>query len=353
MALLTEAWAERGWEVSLLTMAGPTQEVFFAPDRRIDLQNLDLYRPSRGVRDALAGNIRRIRVLRAAIRSRQPDVVLSFMVETNVLVILATLGCRIPVIVQEHTDPSLHDLPRPWRLLRYVTYPLAASVVALSASALAALGPARGPRGNVVPNPVMPPPPRLLPPSDPPVIVAIGRLVPEKGFDLLLRAFATVAASRDDWRLEIWGEGPERVALEQLRDSLGLSNRATLPGRTHDPYQALRRASLFVMSSRREGFPTALGEAMSCGLPVISSDCPSGPRQLVRDGIDGLLVPPEDVEALAAGMDLLIRDRDLARRLAHRAPEVVERFARSAVLERWDAIFSEASGRRVGPAGLA
>jgi GalNAc-alpha-(1->4)-GalNAc-alpha-(1->3)-diNAcBac-PP-undecaprenol alpha-1,4-N-acetyl-D-galactosaminyltransferase len=351
MALLTRAWVDRGWEVVLLTMAGPAQEAFFEPDRRIDVQNLGLYRPSLGIMDALLSNARRIGAIRAAIRSRQPDVMLSFMVETNVLAILASLGIRTPVVVQEHTDPSAHDLPRPWRLLRRLTYPLAASVVALSRPALSALGPARGRRGRVIPNPVLPPPPGLLVPADPPVIIAMGRLAHEKGFDLLLSAFAIIAASHVDWHLEIWGEGAERAALERLRDTAGLSSQVTFPGRTSEPYQVLRRASLFVMSSRREGFPTALGEAMSCGLPVVSADCPSGPRQLIRDGVDGLLVRPDDVEALAAGMERLISDRALAHDLASRAPEVVERFALSTVLERWDTLFSEVSGLAFGRAG--
>jgi GalNAc-alpha-(1->4)-GalNAc-alpha-(1->3)-diNAcBac-PP-undecaprenol alpha-1,4-N-acetyl-D-galactosaminyltransferase len=349
MALLTGAWVERGWEVTLLTMAGPTQEDFFEVDRRVDLRHLDLYRRSHGGLDAVVSNLRRVRVLRGAIRSSQPDVVLSFMVATNVLTILASIGLRTPVVVEEHTDPSVHTLRSPWRFLRRMTYPLAASVIALSPPALAALGPSRGRNGRVIPNPVMPPPPGMVSPSDPPAIVAIGRLAPEKGFDLLLAAFARVATLHGDWRLEIWGEGPERAALERLRDSLGLSDRVVLPGRTREPYHVLRRASLFVLSSRREGFPTVLGEAMSCGLPVVSVDCPSGPRQLIRDGIDGLLVPPEDVRALADAMERIMLDRSFARDLSSRAPMVVERFALPTVLERWDGVFSEALGRTVGP----
>jgi GalNAc-alpha-(1->4)-GalNAc-alpha-(1->3)-diNAcBac-PP-undecaprenol alpha-1,4-N-acetyl-D-galactosaminyltransferase len=355
MALLTGAWVERGWEVVLLTLAAPTRERFFQPDRRIDVQALDLARESQGVTDAVANNARRLRVMRDAIRSSRPDVILSFMVQTNVLTILASIGLGIPVVVEEHSDPSAHPLKSPWQLLRLMTYPLAASVVALSEPALTALGRARGRRGRVVPNPVMPPPPGRVVPTDPPVILSIGRLVPEKGFDSLISAFARLAESHREWQLEIWGEGPERAALERLRDSLGLGGRVLLPGRTRDPYQVLRRASVFVMSSRFEGFGNTLAEAMSCGLPVISFDCPSGPRQLIRDGIDGLLVQPDDLGALATGIERLVLDRDLARRLGSRAPEIVDRFALSRVLERWDSVFEEVTGRtiRVDPLGQA
>ena len=351
MALLTEAWVERGWEVVLLlTLAKPTHDAFFEPNPRVQVRHLDLYRPSHGIVDALRANMRRLRVIRAAIRASRPDVVLAFMTDTNVLAILASLGLRKPVVVEEHIYSAWPPLPLPWRLLRLVTYPMAASVIALTPSALSTLGLARGRRGRVIPNPVVPPPPGSVVPSDPPVIVAIGRLVPQKGFDTLLTAFARVATTHRDWRLEIWGEGPERAAIEELRDSLGLARQVTLPGRTRDPYEVLRRASLFVMSSRREGFPTVLGEAMACGLPVLSFDCPSGPRELIRDGIDGVLVPPGDVQAFAAGIERLVGDRELAQALSSRAPEVVERFSLATVLREWDAIFTEVTGHPVGPA---
>ena len=342
MAILTEAWAARGWEVELiLPLAAPSEEAFFAIDPRVNVRQLDLYRPSRGLRAKVLGNLRRIQVMRRAIRASRPDAVLAFMVETNILTILATRGLRVPVVVEEHIYSSWPPLPRRWRLLRLLTYPLASSVVALTPAALATLGLAQGRRGRVVANPVLPAPPGALAPADPPVIVAMGRLVPQKGYDLLLESFASVAGRHAGWSLEIWGDGPDRAALEQRRDALGLASRVTFPGKTQAPYDVLRRASFFVLSSRREGFPTVLGEAMASGVPAVSFDCPSGPRELIRDGVDGLLIPPEDVAALAAGMERLIDDPGLRTSLAARAPEVVERFSLATVLDRWDAIFTE------------
>ncbi len=348
MAILTDAWVERGWEVTLLlTLAEPAEEAFFAVDPRITIRRLDLYRPSHDVLDAVRNNAGRLRVIRRAIRSSRPDLVLAFMVETNVLTILAMLGLRTPLVVEEHIYAAWPPLGLPWRILRLLTYPLASSVVALTPSALATLGLARGRRGRVIPNPVMEPPPGSEEPVDPPVAVAMGRLVPQKGFDLLLEAFASVAERHPEWRLEIWGEGPDRDALEAQRDALGLADRVAFPGRTRDPYLVFRQAGLFVMSSRREGFPTVLGEAMACGTAVISFDCPSGPRELIRDGIDGLLIPPNDVPGLAAGMEHLMTDRGQARALASRAPEVLDRYALPKVLSLWDELFADVAGRPV------
>ena len=126
------------------------------------------------------------------------------------------------------------------------------SVVALTPSALATLGLAKGRRGRVVPNPVMPVPPRSAAPEDPPLIVALGRLVPQKGFDMLLDAFAGLARRHDRVRLEVWGEGPDRAALEAQRDALGLAGRAVFPGTTQAPYELLRRATLPERSARAD-----------------------------------------------------------------------------------------------------
>jgi glycosyltransferase involved in cell wall biosynthesis len=346
MTILTDAWAARGWDVTLvLTLAHPGDAPFFEPNPRIRVQALDLAAPSRSILGAVGNNLRRVRALRRAIRESDPDVVLAFLTDNNVLSILASPGLGVPVVVEEHIYSAWPPLSWPWRFIRVLTYPFAASVVALTPAALATLGPAQGRHGSVIPNPVLPPPRLDAAPEQPPLVIALGRLVPQKGFDMLLAAFARVAAAHPDWRLEIWGEGPQRAALERQRASLGLEERVLLPGRTPDPYQVLRRASLFVMSSRREGFPTVLGEAMASGLPVLSFDCPSGPRDLIRDGVDGVLVPAGDVDALADWMERLVLDRALAERLAARAPEVLERFSLPSVLARWDALLSDVTGR--------
>lgn len=140
-------------------------------------------------------------------------------------------------------------------------------------------------------------------------IIAIGTLKSEKRFDYLLRAFALLA--QRDARLLILGEGGERQSLEALADSLGVSERVSMPGFTRDPSQFLRIADLFVLTSDYEGLPTVLIEALEQGTPVVSTDCPSGPREILEEGKHGTLVPVGDVDALARAMeDALTRDHD-------------------------------------------
>lgn len=138
--------------------------------------------------------------------------------------------------------------------------------------------------------------------GEPPVVVAVGRLTEQKDFSSLLKAFAQVRRARPV-RLIILGEGEERRALEMLVRQLGLSEDVSLPGFVANPYPYLVHASLFVLSSRWEGLPTVLVEALYCGVPVVATDCPSGPREILADGKYGLLVPVGDVGALAQAIE--------------------------------------------------
>ena len=175
--------------------------------------------------------------------------------------------------------------------------------------------------------------------------MAMGRLAPEKGFDRLIAAFSMVAANHPGWSLTIWGEGNDRQELERLRDRLELQERVALPGWTPDPFTEMREAGLFVMSSRYEGFPNVLCEAMACGVPVLSFDCP-GPRHIVRDGIDGILVPSGDVNKLAEAMDRLMADQAERERLAANGLEVTKRFGKDKVMGMWERLLASCTSAR-------
>ena len=173
-----------------------------------------------------------------------------------------------------------------------------------------------------------------------PVVVAAGRYTPEKGYDRLVEAFARVAGRHPGWSLRIFGHGPLRGALEKQAARLGLEDRVTLPGLAGNIEHELLSASVFALSSIHEGLPMALAEAMACGLPCVAFDCAPGVREIVTDGVDGVVVPPRDVAGLAEGLDRVMGDEDLRRRLGTAARASVRRFAPDEVLAQWEDVFA-------------
>jgi glycosyltransferase involved in cell wall biosynthesis len=204
-------------------------------------------------------------------------------------------------------------------------------------------------RVRVVPNPVEVPADTGKRPPVPQGgrrAIAVGRMDRWKGFDLLLRAFAKCRATAPERHLTVLGDGPERQALERLSAELAVADRVSFPGRVANPGDWMRASDLFVMSSLYEGFPNALLEAMACGMAVVSFDCPSGPREIIRTGIDGVLVPPRDCDALAAAMAGLMRDDAARRDLGAEALKVVDRFSLDRVVAMWDSVIAGTSAQR-------
>jgi glycosyltransferase involved in cell wall biosynthesis len=178
------------------------------------------------------------------------------------------------------------------------------------------------------------------------VLVAAGSLAPQKGFDLLIDAYATVAAKHPEWELWIFGAGPQRADLTAQINRLGLTGMAHLKGQTFQLEEELAASSIFVLSSRHEGLPMVLLEAMRAGLPAAAFDCPTGPAEIIRHGRSGLLVPAGDVSGLAAAICELIEDPDRRRAMGAAAIEDARRYSIDTVRQQWVDLFTELTDRR-------
>jgi glycosyltransferase involved in cell wall biosynthesis len=174
-----------------------------------------------------------------------------------------------------------------------------------------------------------------------PLVVAAGRLTPQKGFDRLIPAFARVAEQRPEWKLRIYGSGPSRGALQRLVFEHELYNNVALMGQAPELGPELSKGSVFALTSRIEGMPMVILEAMSKRLPVVAFDCPTGPRQLITHGHDGLLVADGDLDAFTAALLELIEDDERRRRMGAAALETARGYKLDAVGRQWSELLEE------------
>lgn len=342
MAWLAGALAGAGHAVTLVTLSDGRDD-FHAPPAGVTRVALGVMGTSRSRLDAVTATWRRVQRLRRAVRDSRADVVLSFMDRTNVLVLLALRGTGIPVVVAERNNPWLLPVGPAWDRLRRLTYPWAARITVQAAELVEFFAPALRDRVRIIPNAVIAPPPAPAAPPRERLVLAAGRLEPQKGFDLLLDAFAQARDAMPGWRLRIVGEGSERAALEARAARLGLgADVLELPGRSTDMPAEYARCGLFVLSSRFEGFPNVLAEAMAAGCAVVATRCPTGPADLVRDGEDGRLVAI-DATAIADALRALAADDAARARLGAAATTVRDRFAPATILAHWRTVLREAA----------
>ena len=350
---LANAWAGSGHAATLLTISQKSRPSAYGIDARVARRDVGWPRGGRenelngtSVAPILRGlyankstilmpDITMLALLRYAILTTEPDVVVSFITQTNVRVLAALHETKLPVIVCEVTDARrlhLRDWPRP----RDKFYPRAAAVVACD-PVIAGWFSTRGAKAISIHNPLLPPAPAMSrQPTSRHRVITMSRLSNEKRIEWLVRAFAIIAARFPDWDLEIYGHGPQRNFLEHLAESLAPPSRIRFCGFAGDAYGALAGAGVFVSASWIEGFGNSIWEALACGVPVIAFDAGPSISRLVRHEVDGLVVKENTVAALARALERLLSDDAERERFALRAPEVVERFSMQAALQQWD-----------------
>jgi GalNAc-alpha-(1->4)-GalNAc-alpha-(1->3)-diNAcBac-PP-undecaprenol alpha-1,4-N-acetyl-D-galactosaminyltransferase len=359
VATTAAALSRRGYRVTVLTYDDTRSDFFSLPPEveRIPL-GLTRARPT-PIPRLIPRMFRTLSTLRAGVLASAPHVVITHMTRANVQTLLALAGSRIPIIVTEHGDVATAEFRKAaWYRLRHTCYRSAFRVVSVSDAVDRNVCWVPEARRTVIPNPIAVGSRTAETGSrvrD--CIVSVGRLSHAKGFDILISAFARLAADFPEWRLVIVGGGELREELERQAQALRLGDRVVFTGALADPTVLLRKAKLFVMGSRYEGFPLAHGEALACGLPVVATDCPSRPlakgerfvpggvRELVHHDVNGLLVQPEDPDALARGMAALMSDPRRREALAGRGREVLARLSPEKITDAWEKLIDQAISR--------
>ena len=330
IAQLCRHWTATGHRITVITFDRDDDPVFHKLPADVTLVRLG-DRTGTG----LAGNLRRLRELRRTLDQVRPEVLVSFLTKNNLLAALASVGLPIKLVCCERNNPERQGAHWLWNEALRLAYRRADAIVCQTEAVRRCFPTAVQQRIRVIPNPIAGFE-RSGAADEACRIAAVGRLTHQKGFDLLIDAFAEIADRHPEWTLDIWGSGPEEHQLRDQIQAKTLAHRVVLRGTSEKPGGWVGDATVFVLSSRYEGFPNVLGEAMASGLPVIATRCDFGPEDMIDDGRSGLLVKNEDPRALAERMERLITDESLRRRLAEQAPKAAANFASEAVFAKWD-----------------
>ena len=349
VANLANYWTSLGWAVTVVTVA-PRARDFYVLDPGVGRRCLDLTGRGAGVLAGVVRTARRARALRRVLRDVQPAVALSAMHTANVVLALAARGLPgVRTVGSEHNFPPKAPMGPIWETLRRHAYGHLHAVVALTHECAHWLERHSHARCvPVIPNPVAWPLSQHAPQVSPAIacapgrqiLLGVGRLSEEKNFTTLITIFARLAPTHPDWDLVILGEGPQRAALAAQVRAGALAQRVFLPGSVGNVGDWYAQASLYAMSSHFEGFPNTLVEAMAHGVPAVSFDCDTGPRDIIRHAVDGLLVAPGDADGMASALDRLMRDAHARAGFAQRAVDARERFSMVKISRMWEAVFT-------------
>lgn len=338
ISLLSGQIAKRGHEVTVVTSFRDKWEYSLDEGvKRISLENEEIKT------NFIKRNISRIYKLRRICKREKPDIIISFMGEPNFRALIATIGLKVKTVISVRTDPDREYRKGIPRLLAKILYRRADGYVFQTHHALQWFPKQIQKKALVILNPVSEA--FYLAEGNPgnrKMIVSVGRLVKEKNFSLLIKAFTNIADEYPEFILTIYGEGALRIELEKQVSEAGLKDRVILFGRCNNVSEQIKNAYAFVLSSDVEGLPNALMEAMALGLSVISTDCAGGgARTLIEDGVDGLIVPVNDEEALVAALRKLLDDKAYSQQLGRAAQKKSAYFTTEKIVSQWLQLFSK------------
>ena len=348
---LTQAMLKKGYEVLLVTSV-KLKEEYPLPEgarRIVTYEKLEEVGKNR-----IRNFFKRCIIQRRVWKKERPDVIVSFIGKNNAMAILTAWGLNIPVLVSVRGEPHEEYYNKALRLCAKYLFPRASGIILQTEDSKAFFPPKVIRKAVVLPNPLNPAfvegeTADLLKrnmdgttaggqkePSGKRIIM-VGRIDANKNQKLVIDAFFRIASRFSDFILEIWGDGEDRDKLKAYVREKGMENIVLLPGSTQRVKDKLKAGSLYILSSNTEGMPNSLMEAMAMGLPVISTDCPcGGPGMLIQHGVNGLLVPVGEVEAMAAAMAEIMGDEEKARKMGMKALEIREKLNPVSVHEQWE-----------------
>lgn len=287
--------------------------------------------------------IKRISCIHQVVKSESPDVVISFMAETNIDTSIALIGCSTTLVVSERNDPSIDPQSRVKKLIRNIVYFRPEGFVFQTKEAKEFFGEKIQERSTIILNPLESKLPEKYTGVREKKIVAVGRLEEQKNYPMLLEAFDMFHRRKPDFILEIFGDGSQKQTIKRIIEERKLNDCVKLMGFCNNVHERINRSTMFVMSSNYEGMPNALIEAMALGLPCVSTDCPcGGPRSIIENKINGILIPVGDTIGLAEAMTSIV-DNEKYKDMGEKAQEIRSRVELKNIADQWMTFISKIS----------
>lgn len=330
LSILANNFAEKGIKVTIITMENSDTNYTFHSE--ITIVNIGKVNGN-----AIKRKFAEYSKLRHIIKEIKPDLVLSMPEDIGIYVIAAMIGTGIPVVVSERNNPWVMPNKKISRILRKLLYPRLNGIIFQTKGASNFFSKKIRNKGIVLPNPLeLDDIPLPYKGEREKTVIGAGRLDKQKNFPLLIDAFQKFQKEHSEYKLIIYGEGPERDYLETYAKDKLNDTSFDLPGRINNLPEMINKASVFVLSSDYEGVPNVVIEAMAMGVPCVSTDCaPGGAAELIDDGVNGFIVPVGDVDMMSKRIAELVENKDLANEFSSRSLRVKTIYESKNVCDRW------------------
>jgi len=345
ITLLANYWVEKGYSIQIITLSDPNKSSFYPLSNSIQLLQTGTKKQLSGLRKLLSLG-KQWNIIRREVNKSKPTALIAFLDISIFLSLILKPFINTKVIVSERNNPYLNETNLLLKETNDFLYKYTDKLVLQTEGIAKTYSQKLQNKIVIIPNPVVPlnsslsnnSEPTKLPDAN--YIVAMGRLKYQKGFDVLIKAFAAVKEELTNWSLIIIGEGEERNYLQELCKLTNVDKKVHLIGRVKSPENILAYAKLFVLPSRFEGFPNALCEAMSMGLPCIATKCKFGPSEIITDQYNGLLVEVDQVESLSEKLVTLASSEAFRSKLGTEAKKITNTFAIQKIAGQWEEVIN-------------
>lgn len=329
ISILSSEFANEGWNTQICLL------LFNRVDYELD-KSTKIFDFTGGMSSRLKRLPYWLRTIRHYVKKEKPDVIVSFAARINVLVLLATLGLHVKVIVSERNDPKYDGRGFITRLMVRLLYPFANRIVFQTKRSLQYFPKNILKKGEIIPNPISVS--CYASNQKKKKIVTVGRLTKQKNQSLLIKAFANIQKDFPDYELYIYGDGEQKGNLVALSESLNIGNKVHFEGNIPNVHEKITDAELFVLSSDYEGLSNALLEALMMGIPCISTNC-AGADEYIENGTNGFVIPVGDQKKLEKIIIKLLSDSELRKNVSGNAQKYSQTFHKKIVIQRWRELF--------------